>query len=42
MPRAEYKRGGLYRVNIAGEDKTVVAGRNVSKQRDWIQVEFAG
>lgn len=42
MPRAEYKRGGLYRVNIAGEDKIVVAGRNVSKQRDWIQVEFAG
>ena len=42
MPRAEYKRGGLYRVNIAGEDKIVVAGRNVSKQRDWIQVEFVG
>ena len=42
MPRAEYKRAGLYRVNIAGEDKIVIAGRSVNKQRDWIQVELVG
>lgn len=42
MPRAEYKRGGLYRVNMMGEDKIVTAGRSVSKQRDWIQVELVG
>lgn len=40
MPRNEYKRGTQYRVTIDGEDKVVLAGRVISKQRDWIRSEL--
>ena len=40
MPRSEYKRGCEYRISVDGEDKVLVAGRVLGKQRDWIRVEF--
>jgi len=38
MSRSEYKRGSEYRMNVEGEDKVVVPGRVLGKQRDWIHV----
>jgi hypothetical protein len=40
MPRSEYKRGAEYRINIDSEDRVVMAGRILSKQRDWIHVDL--
>ena len=40
MPRSEYKRGAEYRVNIDGEDRVILVGRVLSKQRDWIHVDL--
>ncbi len=39
MPRNEFKRGSHYRANVDGEDKVILAGRVVTKQRDWIRIE---
>jgi len=39
MPRNEFKRGSHYSTNVDGEDRLIVAGRIVVKQRDWICVE---
>jgi len=39
MPRNEFKRGSHYSTNIDGEDRLILAGRVVTKHRDWICVE---
>ncbi|MFM9834735.1 MAG: hypothetical protein ACKVOA_01375 [Methylophilaceae bacterium] len=40
MPRSEYKRGAEYRINIDAEDRVLIVGRVLGKQRDWIHVEL--
>jgi hypothetical protein len=40
LPRNQYKRGGKYQLNLEGEDKTLIAGALVMKQRDWVRVEI--
>jgi hypothetical protein len=39
LPRNQYKRGGKYQLNLEGEDKTLVAGGLLKKQRDWVRVD---
>jgi hypothetical protein len=39
LPRNQYKRGGKYQLSVAGEDKMLVAGGLLMKQRDWVRVE---
>ncbi len=38
LPRNEYKRGNEYRINIEGEDKLIMVGAPLIKQREWIRV----
>lgn len=39
LPRDQYKRGGKYQLSLEGEDKTLIAGGLLMKQRDWVRVD---
>lgn len=38
LPRNEYKRGGRYLINMDGDDKIVMVGTPLMKQREWVRV----
>lgn len=38
LPRCEYKRGSKFRINIEGDEKVVVMGAPLMKQREWVRV----